>query len=141
MARKARVLTGQERKSLQTAILKALPGPKSKAITRPLLMRKMEGLLQRRRIPAIAVIREIAKLRGLGRLRVSTKVGMWVGGPEFDPPAPKPGEKSTDRRGIHGQPYRRVRRVVAFVCTRCYAAYPSKAEAKGHHAAAHPKAA
>lgn len=131
MPRKPRILTPQERKNLQAAILAAVPGPKRLAITRPTLLRKLSGLLRRNRIPVTSLIRELHGLRGSGKLRIATRVGMWRGG-KYDPD-----EGTRTAKGAARLPQRRIRRVVAFVCTTCFEPFPSKAQAKAHRASRH----
>ena len=130
MSRKPRILTTRERKELQSAILEAVPVPKARAITRPVLLRKLGASLQRKRIPVTAVIRELHGLRGTGRIRIATRVGMWRGGP---------GDKDSGSTAskVARPPQRRVRRVVSFICTTCYRPFQSKADAKAHWASVH----
>jgi len=128
MARRARILTAKETKALENAILDQIPVPKRKAITRPLLFKRLKPHLQSTRIPVSAANRQLLALSKAGKLRISTRVGMWIGGPGDDtPPKAPPGA-----RGSLRFPNRRIRRVIGFVCTRCFRAYPSKSAAKEH---------
>lgn len=59
-------------------------------------------------------------------MNVSTRVGMWTGAD----PGPVYGTETA--RGTLQALRRTIRRVFAFVCTRCFRAFPSKAAAKEH---------
>lgn len=59
---------------------------------------------------------------------------MWS--PKKGPPGStyrRPGQKRKTRSGWAGSMERRVRKVTVYVCTKCYAGYPSKGEAQEHY--------
>jgi len=126
MARRPRVLSTAETKALQKAILDRIPAAKKRAITRPLVLQRLRPHLRRGKIPVSAADRQLLALHKAGKLRISTRVGIWRGSPEDDVKAPVRG------RGSLRFPNRRIRRVIGFVCTRCFRAFPSKASAKEH---------
>jgi len=126
MPKKPRVLTAAETRRLETVILDAIPGSKGRAITRSALYERIAPHLRRGRIPARAVEDRLRLLRKAKKLNVSARVGMWTG---VDP-GPIPG-KWAGGDGLRTQ-RRKIRRIQAWVCTRCFRAFPSKTTAKEH---------
>ena len=101
--------------------------------------------MARHHIPVSTAAKRLEQLKKAKKVRVSTRVGIWV---------PIPGEPESSSRnrppplgpGMHPRgslefPQRRVRKVISLVCTRCFRPFPSKTEAKAHYTAVHAKKA
>jgi len=126
MARKARVLTATERRGLQDAILAAIPESKGRAIPHRILLRRLRPHLLEKVIPVSLAKKHLHLLHQAKQLNISTRVGMWKGAVEAPDPA-----KGKPKGTLH-RPNRQIRRIVGFVCTRCFRAFPSKSAAKEH---------
>jgi len=124
MARKARVLTEGERRGLHKAILDAIPESKERAIKHRLLLRRIRPHLLQKKIPESLARKHLHLLHAAKELNIRTRVGMWKG---EEGPRPEKGPA-----GTLGFPNRRIRRIVGYVCTRCFRAFPSNKAAKEH---------